>query len=188
MLRPVSFWRTPNVSSRIVSCSLPTRLRWTFSCKLRDLSVFCCRFLPSKDAAVTEVNFQANEIATTNWECYGIGHIKAKFHYASWFEAGRLRTSFEPDSVMEFGFKVVSLYSVYTIQKVVKQVVQPVWQPAVSCKQTSNRLSNGLDNRLNVCIHDTTDCQHVVSCKRGFRRNHGFPQAIHGRHCLDGYR
>jgi len=54
--------------------------------------------------------------------------IKAKFHYASWFEAGRrqvrsgagrrqvqslrpasnpLRTSFEPDSVMEFGFEPV---------------------------------------------------------------------------------
>jgi len=48
--------------------------------------------------------------------------LKAKFHYASWLEAGRrqvrswsptsfepvcdqLRTSFEPDSVMEFGFK-----------------------------------------------------------------------------------
>jgi len=46
--------------------------------------------------------------------------VKAKFHYASWFEAGRrqvrsgsvtsfepashqLRTSFQPDSVMEFG-------------------------------------------------------------------------------------
>jgi len=36
--------------------------------------------------------------------------IKAKFHYASWFEAGlklvadQLRTSFEPTRVMEFGF------------------------------------------------------------------------------------
>jgi len=43
--------------------------------------------------------------------------VKAKFHYASWFEAGlklvadsfepvcdQLRTSFEPASVMEFGF------------------------------------------------------------------------------------
>jgi len=27
--------------------------------------------------------------------------VQAKFHYASWFEAG---TSFEPASVMEFGF------------------------------------------------------------------------------------
>jgi len=33
------------------------------------------------------------------------------------------------------------------------------WQPAVSCKQTSNRLSNRFDNRLNVCLHDTTGCQ-----------------------------
>jgi len=36
--------------------------------------------------------------------------LKAKFHYAIWFEAGsklvgnQLRTSFEPASVMEFGF------------------------------------------------------------------------------------
>jgi len=36
--------------------------------------------------------------------------FKAKFHYASWFEAGRrpasnlLRTSFEPASIMKFGF------------------------------------------------------------------------------------
>jgi len=36
--------------------------------------------------------------------------VKAKFHYASWFEAGsklvadQLRTSFEPASVMEFDF------------------------------------------------------------------------------------
>ena len=49
--------------------------------------------------------------------------IKAKFHYAIWFEAGsklvadlsatsfepasnQLRTSFEPDSVMEFGLYI----------------------------------------------------------------------------------
>jgi len=32
---------------------------------------------------------------------------------------------------------------VYTIQPFVKPVVQPVWQPAVSCKQTSNRLWTG---------------------------------------------
>ena len=52
------------------------------------------------------------------------GSIKAKFHYAIWFEAGRrqvrsrsltifepvcdqLQTSFEPDSIMEFGFEPV---------------------------------------------------------------------------------
>jgi len=39
--------------------------------------------------------------------------LKAKFHYAIWFEAGsklvadQLRTSFEPDIVMEFGFYTV---------------------------------------------------------------------------------
>jgi len=40
--------------------------------------------------------------------------FEAKFYYAIWFKAGlklvadrfeALRTSFEPDSVMEFGFK-----------------------------------------------------------------------------------
>jgi len=33
-------------------------------------------------------------------------HVKAKFHYASWFGAGSelLRSWFDPDSVMEFGF------------------------------------------------------------------------------------
>jgi len=77
---------------------------------------------------------------------------------------------------------ITFLNPVYTIQPVVKLVVQPVWQPAVSCKQTYNRfdkhglttilkeqqcsfnrlsiqLSNGFDNRLNVCIHDTTGCE-----------------------------
>ena len=43
----------------------------------------------------------------------------------------------------------------------IQPVVNPVWQPV---------------------------WQQVVSCKRGFKRNHGFPQAIHGRHCPDGYR
>jgi len=41
--------------------------------------------------------------------------LKAKFHYAIWFEADRsfepvcnqLRTSFEPDSVIQFGFEPV---------------------------------------------------------------------------------
>jgi len=45
-----------------------------------------------------------------------LSSLKAKFHYASWFGAGsmpnsitlsgsnQLRTSFEPSSVMEFGF------------------------------------------------------------------------------------
>jgi len=37
------------------------------------------------------------------------GQIKAKFHYASWFGAGSklVRSWFEPDSVMEFGFEPV---------------------------------------------------------------------------------
>jgi len=32
-------------------------------------------------------------------------------------------------------------------------------QPAASCKQTSNRLSNWCDNRLDVCLHDAAGCQ-----------------------------
>jgi len=47
------------------------------------------------------------------------------------------------------------IYRVYTIQPVVKSVVQPAWQPAVSCIQTSNRLSTG---RLDVRLHDTAGC------------------------------
>jgi len=41
----------------------------------------------------------------------------------------------------------------------------------------SNRLSDGFDNQLNVCIHDTTGCQFwqrvwqpVVSCIQTFTR------------------
>ena len=46
-------------------------------------------------------------VATSAPYLYAIGGVhKAKFHYAIRFEAGRdqLRTSFEPASVMEFGF------------------------------------------------------------------------------------
>jgi len=46
--------------------------------------------------------------------CYG--SVKAKFHYASWFEAGsklqvgdQLLTKFEPASIMEFGFYCTAL-------------------------------------------------------------------------------
>ena len=53
-------------------------------------------------------------------------------------------------------------------------MVQPVWQPAVSCKQTSNRLSN----RLYRVYKHLPGCQigwqpvwqQVVSCKLGFRK------------------
>ena len=79
--------------------------------------------------------------------------------------------------------KVETLKPVYTIQPVVKTVVQLVWQPAVSCKQTSNRLSNrlsnGFDSRFDNGFNNrlyrvykhlpglTTHWQQVVSCKRG---------------------
>ena len=80
------------------------------------------------------------------------------------------------------------------------RLYNPVWQPAVYTIQPFVKpVVNGIDNRLNVCIHDTTGCQtnfttglttglttgcivytniylvvipvwqQVVSCKRGFR-------------------
>jgi len=52
------------------------------------------------------------------------------------------------------------LNPVYTIQPVLKPVVQPVWQSAVSCKQTSNRLSNVVTDEtclLRVKIDCTRD-------------------------------
>ena len=38
-------------------------------------------------------------------------------------------------------------------------------QTAVSCIQTFNGLSNRFDNRLDVCLHDTADCQ--TGCTTG---------------------
>jgi len=55
--------------------------------------------------------------------------------------------------------------TVCSFNTVVKPVVKPVWQPAVSCIRTFNRLSNGFDNRLDVCLHDTAGCQ--TSCTTG---------------------
>ena len=55
----------------------------------------------------------------------------------------------------------VQLNHVYTIQPVVNPVVQLVWQPAVSCKQTSNRLSNGFDNPVERTAVHSTGCQTV---------------------------
>jgi len=48
-------------------------------------------------------------VALTEFLCKYAVHVKAKFHYAIWLQTGsklvrdQLRTSFEPDSVMEFG-------------------------------------------------------------------------------------
>jgi len=62
---------------------------------------------------VTLNNLQLHDLFTTYVD---LPWFKAKFHYASWFEAGsklvrswfeagsKLVRSFEPDSVMEFGF------------------------------------------------------------------------------------
>jgi len=45
--------------------------------------------------------------------------VKAKFHYATWFEpvCDQLRTSFEPDSVMEFGFKYENWLMMGAVQR-----------------------------------------------------------------------
>jgi len=72
--------------------------------------------------------------------------------------------------------------TVYTIQPFVKPVVKPVWQ-LVECLYTRyNRLLNRFDNRLNVCIHDTTGChlvwQQVVSCKWGLTNNGDLVQVL----------
>jgi len=61
---------------------------------------------------------------------------------------------------------------VYTIQPVVSCIqtlncCQPIWQPAVSCKQTSKWLSNRVDNLLDVCLVVKPVWQLVVLCKRG---------------------
>ena len=83
--------------------------------------------------------------------------------------------------VVQPGFTTSWTKSGCSFNTVVKPVVKLVWQPAVSCIQTFNRLSN----RLDVCLHDTAGCQTicttgliaqrvwqpVVSCKRGFRHN-----------------
>jgi len=60
------------------------------------------------------ISSQSNTNCNCNCNCSLIigpnSLLKAKFHYASWFEAGRRQvrnwspTSFEPASVMEFGF------------------------------------------------------------------------------------
>jgi len=43
--------------------------------------------------------------------------VKAKFHYAIWFEAGSelVRKWFEPDSVMEFGFNFAECGPIFSI-------------------------------------------------------------------------
>ena len=47
--------------------------------------------------------------------------VKAKFRYASWFEAGRRQvrswssTSFEPSSVMESGFYLLPMFANCTV-------------------------------------------------------------------------
>ena len=37
------------------------------------------------------------------------------------------------------------------------------FDPVVSCKQTSNRLSNRFNNRLDVCLHDTASCETALT-------------------------
>jgi len=78
---------------------------------------------------------------------------------------------------LELGWFRVVLDPVYTIQPVVKPVVQPVWNRLYNRSymftqrerldaglhesnrlNSYNQLKNRFDNRLNVCVHDTTGC------------------------------
>jgi len=82
----------------------------------------------------------------------------------------------------EFTFaKKVYENPVYTIQPVVKPVVQRVWQPTVSCKQTSNRLSkwlsnrsdNRFDNRIDNRLYRVNGALETETCdKSRVRRDH----------------
>jgi len=70
---------------------------------------------------------------------------------------------------------LAALYSVYTIQPVVKPIVQPVWWP-VGCLYTrynllSNRLSNRFDNRLYRVYKHSTGCPTVLTA--GLNRVNG---------------
>jgi len=64
--------------------------------------------------------------------------------------------------------------------------IQPVVKLAVSCIQTFNRLSNGsnpFDNRLDICLHDTTSCQ--TGCTTQFD-NWLYPVNKHPTGCQTG--
>ena len=65
----------------------------------------------------------SQSLQASNVQCSAVSQIivillKAKFHYAIWFETGRRQvrswlqsaTSFEQDSVMEFGFNCYILF------------------------------------------------------------------------------
>jgi len=86
------------------------RAQWRHLANMIELSVFC------GDAALCQITL------TTCFSSFSIffsdtipcRQLKAKFHYASWFEARRRQirswspTSFEPASVMEFGSKLAT--------------------------------------------------------------------------------
>jgi len=58
------------------------------------------------------------------------------------------------------------LYCVYTIQPVVKPVVRSVGQPAASCIQTFNRLSNRLYNRFDSMLYRVNGVLEFNTCSR----------------------
>jgi len=70
-------------------------------------------------------------------QCSCFGLLKAKFHYVIMFEAGQLRTSFEPASVMEFGFDQCLCMCLY------------VFECALNCNRTC--CLSGLQYRCWCC-------------------------------------
>jgi len=88
--------------------------------------------------------------------------LKAKFHYASWFEAGRrqvrswsptsfepvcdqLRTSFEPANVMEFGFHTIWFEAG---SKLVADRFEARWGPKSSNFRTMSVVAKRSPSRL----------------------------------------
>jgi len=85
------------------------------SLKIRHLGTIAqlCRTVSSQKACIDNrekiVKQQYLLHMSSQWHWHNIanfGPLKAKFHYASWFEpaSNQLRTSSKPTSVMEFGF------------------------------------------------------------------------------------
>jgi len=77
------------------------------------------RYLTVKKAKIHKYkkNIYPLRAVTSSTDFYPTGCIiKVKFHYASWFEAGSKLvspTSFEADSVMEFGFNETLAHSIH---------------------------------------------------------------------------
>jgi len=92
-----------------------------------------CRYTYADTDVISSYNIYASWSSALMWRklcemfvVTSLSLVKAKFHYASWFEAGSklvtdrfeagLRTSFKPASVMEFGFKIAIISTVFLNQ------------------------------------------------------------------------